>query len=86
MSVQEEKRRRIARELHDDLSQRIVLLDFEVEELRRELPSELTTRINERLSRLRSQIASLSEDVRKLSHRLHPSILDDVGIEAACAA
>jgi PAS domain S-box-containing protein len=83
MTVQEEERRRIARELHDDLSQRIALLDFEVERLHRELPKDVAERGTERLSTLRSQISALAEDVRKLSHRLHPSILEDMGVEAA---
>jgi signal transduction histidine kinase len=81
--VQEEERRRIARELHDDLSQRIALLDFEVQHLRQELPQDLTAGATERLSNLRLQISALADDVRKLSHRLHPSILEDMGVEAA---
>jgi signal transduction histidine kinase len=83
MTVQEEERRRIARELHDDLSQRIALLDLEVQSVQQELPQDVAARATERLSNLRSQISALSEDARMLSHRLHPSMLEDRGVEAA---
>lgn len=80
--AQEEERKRIARELHDDLSQKIALLAFDTSNLvlaSPPLPAEMT----HSLCNLQARIAALGADVRQISHRLHPSILEDLGLVAA---
>jgi PAS domain S-box-containing protein len=84
MTAQEEERRRIARELHDDLSQRLALLETKVVHLRGQ-PG-LTKQVAADAERVREDIATVSELIRNLSHRLHPSILEDLGLEPALRA
>jgi two-component system, chemotaxis family, CheB/CheR fusion protein len=82
ITMQEEERQRVARELHDDIGQRLSLLEIALQELdagRRE-PA------RERLQSVRDQVHSLNFDVRLLSHRLHPAILKDLGLPAALKA
>jgi two-component system CheB/CheR fusion protein len=82
-TVQEEERQRIARELHDDVSQRLSLLDLILGGVASaQPPAEATQKIEE----ARNQLQSLSTDVRTLSHQLHPAVLDDLGLSAALKA
>src|SRR5262249_37675313 len=69
---QEDERQRIARELHDDMAQRLSLLAVDLGTLARRVepsPSEL----RERLATLSSQAAELGGDLQRVSHELHPS-------------
>lgn len=78
----EEERRRLARELHDDISQRLALLADDADYLRRKI-----VRVNEanrqRLEHLAKNARSLSEDIRRISQILHPGIVEDLGLVAA---
>ena len=85
MTAQEDERRRISRELHDDLNQRIMGLAFEIEDHLQQVPS-LPVEIGESLHTIRNEILELSDQVRNLAHRLHPSVLDDLGIASALRA
>jgi PAS domain S-box-containing protein len=78
----EQERARIARELHDDISQRLALLTIELELLREtspDLPPEARSRIGE----LRNQSAEIATDIQSLSHELHSAKLQYLGIVAA---
>jgi PAS domain S-box-containing protein len=79
--AQEEERRRIARELHDDLTQRLAVLAIDAGNLER-LPG-APEAIRERARGMREQLIALSEGVHSLSRQLHPSILDDLGLADA---
>ncbi|HEY1214478.1 MAG TPA: CheR family methyltransferase, partial [Bryobacteraceae bacterium] len=79
---QEEERRRVARELHDDISQKLALLEVQSSELRKSLPNELEE-IKSKMEGWSNRLGKLSEDVRLLSHGLHPSMLDDLGLTPA---
>ena len=81
-SSQEEERRRIARELHDDVSQRLAALEMDGDQVENNLPPEAGV-AKEAIRRIRAQIGELSEDVRLMSHRLHPSIIEDLGLTPA---
>jgi PAS domain S-box-containing protein len=82
LTAQEEERRRVSRELHDDMSQKLALLMVEIETLERNLPlSHL--QILEQLRSFRERAARLSDDARNLAYRLHPSILEDLGLAVA---
>ena len=74
VEAQEKERARIARELHDDINQRLALLSMEVELLQAN-PSE----IEPRTQRLRKGIHEISADVEILAHDLHPSRLEYLG-------
>jgi signal transduction histidine kinase len=82
LTVQEEERRRIARELHDDIGQRLSLLVIELEKLRCTSVDDLGD-LQARLHALTRQAEQITEDVRAVSHQLHPSILEDLGLEGA---
>ena len=79
-TAQEEERRRVARELHDDLGQRIALLQFEAERMRQYA---LAPEVHAGLKRFIEEAATFSSALRELSHRLHPSLLEDLGLAAA---
>jgi signal transduction histidine kinase len=81
-SSQEEERRRIARELHDDISQRLASLEIDTDKMQLRLSIEPDAAQND-LRRIRQGIAQLSEDVRLMSHRLHPAMIEDLGLTAA---
>ena len=81
IEAQEQERRRIARELHDDIGQRLALLAIELAQLqqRSSYPSEFPERIG-KLQLLTSEIAA---DIQSLSHELHSSRLQYLGLAAA---
>jgi signal transduction histidine kinase len=75
---QEHERARIARELHDDIGQRVAMLAIEIERLERrpEAPSEIRNTARE----ISQRIKELSTDIQALSHELHSSKLEYLGI------
>jgi len=78
--AQEEERSRIARELHDDIGQRVGLLAMELTELSGQAPDLLQVSQNGKLKRQAIEIAT---DIQALAHRLHSSKLELLGISAA---
>jgi signal transduction histidine kinase len=82
LSVQEEERRRLARELHDDLTQRLAVLAIDAGKLERQL-EDLPGEIREKIGQMKEQIVKLSSDVHDISRQLHPSIIDDLGLGQA---
>ena len=82
-TAQEEERQRVARELHDDVGQRLSLLNLLLNSLQ---PAELEAEKSGKLKEAIKHVESLSTDVRGMSHQLHPAILDDLGVSAALKA
>lgn len=82
IEAQEQESKRIARELHDDFNQRLAALSVELENLEQSpgVPPEPFAR---QLAVIRGQVVRLSDDLHDLAYRLHPSLLDHVGLEAA---
>lgn len=80
LSAQEEERRRLAREIHDDLSQRLAGLasksGYLEQALLRSEPVEPSY-----LSEIHTELVKLANDVRTLSRGLHPSMLEHLGLE-----
>ena len=74
---QEQERARIGRELHDDINQRLAMLSLELEQLQGN-PSEVQTRVQD----LRNRTTEISNDVQALSHELHSSKLEYLGVVA----
>jgi len=81
LHAQEEERRRIAREMHDDWTQRLALVSLDSARLEKLLGQPL--KAIPLLHRMQEQMVRLSEDVHALSRQLHPSILDDLGLVEA---
>lgn len=82
INAQEEERRRIARELHDDFSQQIAVLSLSVAKLKRDI-SESEFVLREGMDQLHHKLVKLAESVRHLSHQLHPAVLEHSGVTAA---
>ena len=81
LHAQEEERRRVAREMHDDWTQRLANLGIEVARLERQIDAPAAGLPF--LHSIQQQLLSLSEDVHALSRQLHPSILEDLGLVEA---
>src|SRR6201986_2716867 len=80
--AQEEERSRIARELHDDLSQRLALLSIELEQLSQKIPArqgDLSSRIQDAWAKAQE----ISVEVHRISYQLHPSKLEHLGLALA---
>jgi PAS domain S-box-containing protein len=82
MTAQEEERRRISRELHDDINQRLALLAFEMGRMETG-PSISADVARQTFQSLAQRLAAISDDVRRMAYQFHPSILDDLGLLAA---
>lgn len=82
IKVQEEERRRIARELHDDFTQRLAAIAMELGGLVKHCPEAVTGWVKPLLG-LQTTIESVADGLQKMAHELHPSILEHVGLEAA---
>jgi signal transduction histidine kinase len=79
--AQEVERARIARDLHDDLSQKVALLAIDIDEVSRTTAGALT-----RFSRMADRAAEIATDVHNLSHALHPAKLQILGLVPATQA
>ncbi len=79
---QEEERASIARELHDDFSQRLALQSIELEQLRKSLP-ESAVKERETALKMLKGTREMSADMRSLSHQLHSSRLELIGLGPA---
>jgi signal transduction histidine kinase len=81
--VQEDERRRLARELHDGLGQTLTALTHQLERLREkldgEVPAELTARLDDSVEMARLAL----HETRELSRLLRPPVLDDLGLGVA---
>jgi PAS domain S-box-containing protein len=82
INAQEEERSRIARELHDDISQQIAALSIGISNLRKHIPAE-QTEARDQSKRIQYNMAQVSESIRRLSHELHPAVLEHSGLGAA---
>ena len=82
ITAQEEERTRIARDLHDDLSQQIAALSIAASNLKKDIASE-NTEARAQSERIGQKLVQLAEGVRRLSHNLHPAVLEYYGLGAA---
>jgi signal transduction histidine kinase len=81
IEAQEDERKWIARELHDDINQRIALLSVELERWSQQLPQSAVD-IHNHIRHASERLSNLAKDVQALSHRLHSSKLEYLGIAA----
>jgi two-component system CheB/CheR fusion protein len=82
-TIQEEERERVARDLHDDISQRLSLVEILLNDIR---VGKASQGIRAKIEKARDEVQSINTDLRHLSHRLHPAILYDLGLSAALKA
>jgi two-component system CheB/CheR fusion protein len=82
LQSQGDERRHVSRELHDDVSQRMAKLQFDVEILEQKLPADAKD-LKRRLLTIRDDVAALSNDIRRIAYELHPSTLDHLGLAVA---
>ncbi len=80
INAHEDERRSIARELHDDLSQRLARLAIDAGLIGQDPNSDAA---DDELKELREELTRVSEDVHDMSYRLHPSLVEDLGISTA---
>jgi PAS domain S-box-containing protein len=85
IEAQEEERRRIAREIHDDYNQRLAVLAIDLEELA-ENTAHPDPEVGPRLHELWNRVCELGVDLHVLSHRLHSSTLQNLGLVAGATA
>jgi PAS domain S-box-containing protein len=82
IEAQEQERTRIARELHDDIGQRLALLTIELNQLHINVNG-LPAEVRNSLEQLEKQSAEIAADIQSLSHELHSARLEYLGITAA---
>jgi PAS domain S-box-containing protein len=79
---QEEERRRIARELHDEAGQALTGINYILENICKNIPQDCTD-VLEEIGEVKKQISRTYQDMRSMSYRLHPAVLSDLGLEPA---
>jgi two-component system, NarL family, sensor histidine kinase UhpB len=82
LTMQEDERKRVARELHDEVGQTLTAMMLQIETLSAGVPPELDEAIDE----LRETARAGAEDVRRIAKRLRPEALDELGLRSALAA
>jgi signal transduction histidine kinase len=82
LQAQEDERRRISRELHDDLNQKLALLHVNVERMEAKAPKG-SVELRSYLRLFREAVSDLSDSIRRIAYHLHPSMLDDLGLVVA---
>ncbi|HEV2180879.1 MAG TPA: sensor histidine kinase [Gemmatimonadaceae bacterium] len=82
LAAQEEERARIARELHDDVIQRVALLGQSLDELAA-FSHDGDRQFERRVRGLRAELVDFADEIRALAHRMHPPVLEHLGLPAA---
>jgi len=82
LTAQEEERARVARELHDDISQKLAMLNLEAESVLRKQPGN-DGKLRSEMTRLSHRLRGILRDVEQTAYRLHPSSLDHLGLSVA---
>jgi two-component system, NarL family, sensor kinase len=82
LKLQDEERRRIARDLHDTTGQKIAVLSMTLDRLAKLVDSK-KTEVKEALLESRDVVGKIGEEIRTLSYLLHPPLLDECGLGSA---
>lgn len=82
LAAQEEERARIARELHDDVIQRVALLGQSLDQLAAFAHGDDRS-FERRVRGLRAELVDFADEIRSLAHRMHPPVLEHLGLPAA---
>ena len=84
-AAQEEERKRLARELHDETVQALIAIGHQIERVQRLLARD-PAQASERLDEMRRMVADTQQEVRRFSQALRPLYLEDLGVLAALEA
>ena len=79
LSVQENERRRLARDLHDTICQKLAMVAFQADALSQTLPSS-SSRVAKEILSLHQQLIEINSEVRAVSHHLHPAVLEHLSL------
>jgi signal transduction histidine kinase len=82
LRLQDEERRRIARELHDGVGQILAALGMNIAQVRHE-SDKLSNEAARAISENAFMVDELSREIRTMSHLLHPPMLDEIGLSSA---
>ncbi|WP_369930584.1 ATP-binding protein [Xanthomonas sp. NCPPB 2632] len=82
IATQEQERARLARDLHDDINQRLAAASIDLSALRRRVPAAQAGDVGN----VQAQVMALAEDLRLMSHQLHPGWLSHAGLQEALQA
>ena len=82
LTAQEEERRRISRELHDDIVQKVAVLAMGMSRIKRRV-ADADQALADELAGIQQSIFGLAADIRQISHRLHPAVLEHAGLTVA---
>jgi PAS domain S-box-containing protein len=82
IDAQEQERARVARELHDDISQQVVVLALQLESVKKEFEGSVPG-VADAIGESSETAVTIARNVQSLSHRLHASTLNVLGLEAA---
>jgi two-component system, NarL family, sensor kinase len=82
LKLQDEERRRIARDLHDTTGQKIAVLSMTLDRLAK-LVDTRKIDVNDALAESRGVVGKIGEEIRTLSYLLHPPLLDECGLASA---
>lgn len=82
LTVQDEERRRISRDLHDDVNQRLGAIGLQLDSLCRHLP-ESPVAVRRQIRSIRRHVNELSDDVRQLAYQFHQTTVEDLGFVVA---
>ncbi len=83
LTAQEDERRRLARELHDGVTQQLALVSIDVGTI---AAGDLPESVKASLQALQAKVVQISHEVRRVSHGLHPALIEDLGLSAALEA
>jgi PAS domain S-box-containing protein len=85
IEAQDEERKRIAREIHDDYNQRLAMVAIDLEQLAEDL-GDSSGEASQKVDELFTRVSELGADLHSLSHRLHSSTLESLGLVAGLRA
>jgi PAS domain S-box-containing protein len=80
--TQEDERRRLARELHDEAGQSLTAVKLGLDHLEQKIPKE-NAPLRDILTDTRKMLLRTSSEIRRLAYHLHPTLLTDLGLEPA---
>jgi signal transduction histidine kinase len=81
LTAQEKERKRISRELHDELGQALTVMKLNLRAMEKQLPAQ--NALKENLQQMLAYLDKVIDDVRRLSRDLSPAILEDLGLLSA---
>ena len=83
LEAEEGERRRLSRELHDDLNQKLAMLAVDLGTIVRSLRDTTSEEIEREIREVQARVVKVSDEVRTMAYQLHPSILDHLGLAVA---